>query len=81
MPEESKSQEFRLKNVDEIRNYFIEEIDQNGLMSTKYKKVCGVWSYTKHLLILVSAVTGCVMCSISSFASLAGIPVGITSSD
>ena len=62
MPEENKSQEFRLKNVDEIRNYFIEEIDQNGLMITKYKKVCGVWSYTKHLLILVSAVTGCVMC-------------------
>ena len=24
------AQEFRLKNIDEIRNYFIEEINQNG---------------------------------------------------
>ena len=35
-------------------------------------------NYIKHLLILVSRVTGCV--SISAFAFLVGIPVGITSS-
>ena len=38
MPEENISQEFRLKNVDEIRNYLIEEINQNELMSKKKKK-------------------------------------------
>ena len=26
------AQEFRLKNIDETRNYFIEEINQNDLM-------------------------------------------------
>ena len=35
-------------------------------------------NYTEHLLVLVSTVTGCV--SISVFASLVGILVGITSS-
>ena len=29
MTEENISQEFRLKNVDETRNYFIEEIKMN----------------------------------------------------
>ena len=32
MSEENISQEFRLKNIDEI-NYFIEKINQNELMS------------------------------------------------
>ena len=34
------SQEVRLKNIDETRNYFLEEIKQNKLMSRKHKKVC-----------------------------------------
>ena len=29
MAEENISQEFRLKNIDETRNYLIEEINQN----------------------------------------------------
>ena len=29
MSEENISQEFRLKNIDETRNYFIKEINQN----------------------------------------------------
>ena len=37
MFEENISQEFRLKNIDERRNYFIEEIKQNELMSKKDK--------------------------------------------
>ena len=78
MSEENITQEFRLKNVDETRNYFIKEINQNELMSKKHKKVCRVLNYIKHLPVLVSAVTGCV--SISAFASLVGIPIGITSS-
>ena len=35
-------------------------------------------NYIEHLLILSSTVTGCI--SISAFASLVGIPIGITSS-
>ena len=38
MPEETISQEFRFKNMDETKNYLIEEINQNELMSKKYIK-------------------------------------------
>ena len=59
MSEENISQEFRLKNIYETRNFFIGEINQNELMSKKYKNVCRVLNYIEHLLILISAVTGC----------------------
>ena len=38
MSEENISQEFRLKNVDETRNYLTEEINLNELMSKKHNK-------------------------------------------
>ena len=47
-------------------------------MSKKHNKVCTTVNYIEHLLILGSTITGCV--SISVFASLVGIPLGITSS-
>ena len=78
MNEENIRQEFKLKNLDEIRNYFIEKINQNELMSKKSKNVCEVSNYIKYLLTLVSKIFGCV--SISAFASLGGIPKGMTSS-
>ena len=79
MSEEYISQEFWLRNIDETRNYFIIEINQNELMSKKHKSVCRVLNYIKHLLILISTVTGCV--SISAFVSLVGvgIPIGLKS--
>ena len=78
MAEENISQEFRLKNIDETRNYLIEEINRNELMSKKHKKVCTTLNYIEHFLILASTITGCI--SISAFASLIGILIGITSS-
>ena len=78
MPGESIYPEFRLKKIDEIRNYLIEEISQNKLMSKKYKKVCRVSNYIDHLLVVTSTITGCI--SIFAFASLIGISIGITSS-
>ena len=72
----SKSR-IRLKNIDETKNNFIEEINQKELMNKKHKKVCGVLTYIEYLLILVSTVTAFV--SISAFAYLVGIYVGITS--
>ena len=77
MAEENISQKFKLKNIEEIKNYFIKETDRNELMIKKYKKVCSVLNFIKHFLILVSVVTRCI--SISAFASLIGIPIGITS--
>ena len=76
MSEESMSQEFRLKNIDEVRNYFIEVIKQNELVSKKLKKACRFFNYIEHLIILISTVSGYV--SISAFASLVGIPIGNT---
>ena len=38
MVEENISQQFRLKNIDETRNYLIEEIHRNELMSKKHKR-------------------------------------------
>ena len=94
MKEENISQEFTSKNIEEIQSYFIKEIDQNELMSKKYKNVSTILNstnhflilvsastilnYTNHFLILVSATVGCV--SISAFAFLIGIPIRITSS-
>ena len=78
MAEENISQEFRLKNIDETRNYLIEEINRNELMSKKHKKVCTTLNYVERFLILGSTITECI--SISAFASLFGIPIGITNS-
>ena len=56
MVEESISQEFRLKNIDKTRNYFLEEIEQNELMSRKHRKVCKTLNYIEHFLVLPSAI-------------------------
>ena len=72
------SQEFRLKDIDENINYFLEEIKKNKLMSRKHRTVCATLNYTEHVLILAFTITGCI--SISAFASLLVIPIGTTSS-
>ena len=76
--EEKASLEFRLRKIDQTRNYLLVEIKNNDLMTEKYKKTCKYLNYVENLLILVSTVTAWV--SISAFASLVTIPVGITSS-
>ena len=48
------------------------------MISKKHKKVCTTLNYIKHSLVLGCTITRCV--SISAFASLIGIPIGITSS-
>ena len=78
MAEENISQEFRLENITETRNYLIEEINRNQLVSKKHKMVCTTLNYIEQFLILGSTVTG--SASISVYASLVGIPIGITSS-
>ena len=47
-------------------------------MSKKNKNVYRVLNYVDHLFIVISRITGNV--SISAFASLVGIPIGITNS-
>ena len=69
MCQENLSQEFRLKNIDEKRNYFLPEIKQIELTTL---------NYIDHFFLLTSTITRCV--SISAFDTLIGIPIGITSS-
>ena len=78
MPKKNINREFRLEEIDEIRNYLIKEINQNELMTKKHKKYRCVFNYIDHLLIVIFTITGCV--SIFAFASLVGIPIGITNS-
>ena len=77
---EEASLEFRLRKNDETRNYLLDEIKHNDLIREKYKKTCKYLQkrHAENLLLFVSKVTGCV--SISAFASLVAISVGITSS-
>ena len=80
MVEEAEaSAEFRLRKIDETRNYLVDEIKHNNLMSEKYKKTSKYLNYEENLLILASTITGCV--SVSAFPSLVCVPVGITSSE
>ena len=72
------SLQFRLRKIDETRNYLLEEIKNNDLISEKYKKICKYLNYVEHVLILVSTVIGCV--SISEFTSLVCALVGTASS-
>ena len=76
MAEENISQEFRLKNIDETRNYLIEETNRNELMSKKNKKVWTTLNYIEHFLILDFPITACV--SISAKSKLNSIEVLIS---
>ena len=77
MIEENTTQEFPLKNKDEERNHFIEEMNQNDLINEKHKIICTTLDYIEPWLILVSGITGCV--SVSAFTSLVGILLSIAS--
>ena len=59
-PEEDIDQRVRLWKIDERRSYLIEEMNQNELISKKYKKLCRVLNYMDHLLVVTSISTGCV---------------------
>ena len=47
------------------------------MKSKKHRNICTAQNYIDHFVVLASAITGCV--SLFAFASLVGIPVGITS--
>ena len=59
---------FRLRKIDETRNYLLQGIKHNNLISEKYKKTYNYLNYVENLALLSSTITGCV--SISTFASL-----------
>ena len=65
MAKENVGIDFRPKKVDETRNYLLDDIKYNDLMSKKHK----------NFLVFVSAVSACV--PVYAFASLVGVPVSI----
>ena len=71
------SLEFKLRKIDETRNYVLDGIKNNGLISEKYKKTCKYLNYVENLLVLSSTVGGCV--STSEFSLLVCVPIGIMS--
>ena len=60
-----------MKTLNEIRNCFLEEIEQNQSVSKKHKDACTTLNYIELFLIFSSAITGCV--SVAAFASVLGI--------
>ena len=66
-----------MKKIDKTENYFLEEIKQNE-SNKKHGKVCTTRNYIEYFFILVSIIKGCF--STSAFASLFGVPVGISNS-
>ena len=68
MVEGNIRQEFRLKKIDETKNKFSQEIEQNKLISRKYKMVCAALNYTEHFLIVDSAINECIL--VSAYTSL-----------
>ena len=62
--EENISQEFRLKDIDETRNYFIEDMKQSEFLLKKHKKVCTTLNYIEHFLILSSTISECISISV-----------------
>ena len=71
--EENICQEFRLKNI-----LFLWRNRAKSNDEQKAQKVCKTLNYTEHFLFLASTITRCI--SISAFASLLDIAIGITSS-
>ena len=49
----------QIKKKIETRNYLLDEINHNDIMSERYRKICKYLNYVERLLILVSTVTGC----------------------
>ena len=68
---------FRLDEISETENYFIEEINQRKSCSKKLSKYVTAFDYIDKVLIALSATSGGV--SIISFTSVVGAPVGIAS--
>ena len=73
----SDQQQFRLNKINEIKNYFFDEIRKRELMSKRTSKYVASFDYYNKSLIVLSVTTGSI--SIASFATVIGVPVGMVS--
>ena len=73
----SDQQQFRLKKINEVKDYFVAEIKERELMSKRLSKYIASFEYSDKSLIILSVTTGSI--SVASFATVTGAPVGIVS--
>ena len=73
----SDQQQFRLKKINDIKDYFVVEIKEGELMSKRLGKYISSFEYFDKSLIVLSVAAGSI--SIASFATALGAPVGIIS--
>ena len=73
----SDQQQFRLKKINKVKDYFVAEIKERQLMSKRLSKYIASFEYCDTLLIILSVTTGSI--SVASFATVTGAPVGIVS--
>ena len=73
----SDQQQFRLKKINEVKDYFVAEIKERQLMSKRLSKYIASFEYSDKSLIILSVTTGSI--SVASFATVTGAPVGIVS--
>ena len=69
--------QFRPNKTNEIKDYFVAELKERGLMSKWLSKYITFCDYFDKSLIVLSVTTGSI--SIASFATVIGAPVGIIS--
>ena len=73
----SNDQQFRLKKINEIKNYFTVETKERELLSKRLSKYIASFDYSDNSLIALAVATGSI--SIASFAAVIGTSVGIMS--
>ena len=71
------NQQFRLKKVSKIEDYYITEIKERELLSKKLSKYISFFDYFDKSLVVSSVTSGSI--SIASFATVIGMSVRITS--
>ena len=71
----SNEQQFRLKNLNEIKDYFSAEIRERELISKNISKYIASLDYFDKSLNVLSILSNSI--SIASFASVIGVPAGI----
>ena len=77
LTEQTKFRLNEISKIDEISNYFIEEIIQRKSCSKKLSIYVAAFNYVDKILIVLSATSSGV--SIILFTSIVGAPVGIAS--
>ena len=71
----SNDQQFRLNEINEIKDYIFAEIKERELMSKRLNKYIASFNYFDKSLIVLSVAAGSI--SIASFSTVIGAPVGI----